>query len=221
MFSSLPLKWIDFLPCPLLRNSSLSQALEARNIGWPVREKLSIISSALRSRDPSRLSVYVPHHFSSNPGPKKDQWPRGNLRTYSATVCELYSHLSLFPFLCPRNVNVHWHEDDPVYEVLRFTLRRPNVVTPGNIFHSDSVGMPSIRFISLKWLFSEHHLIVLFQVAQSRRRRRLWRWWSDEPLNTTSLSTCTSHFGNRQSLRRWFLFVRWSVFHFRISSVTQ
>ena len=59
------------------------------------------------------------------------------------------------------------------------------------------------RFISSKWLFSEHHFILLFQVAigsspilpthkaQSRRRRRLWRWWSDEPFHTISLSTST------------------------------
>ena len=32
-------------------------------------------------------------------------------------------------------------------------------------FHSNSVGMPSIRFISLTWLFSEYHLILLFQVT--------------------------------------------------------
>ena len=42
---------------------------------------------------------------------------------------------------------------------------RPNVVIPVDIFHSNSVGIPSIRFISLKWLFSEYHLILLFQAA--------------------------------------------------------
>ena len=43
--------------------------------------------------------------------------------------------------------------------------RMPNAVIPGNIFHSNSVGIPSIRFVSLKWLFSEYHLILLFHVA--------------------------------------------------------
>ena len=43
--------------------------------------------------------------------------------------------------------------------------RRPNVVIPGNIFHSNSVGIPSIRFKSLNWLFFRNHLILLFQVA--------------------------------------------------------
>ena len=36
---------------------------------------------------------------------------------------------------------------------------------PGNILHSNPVGTPSTRFISLKRLLSEHHLILLFQVA--------------------------------------------------------
>ena len=57
LFSWLPLKCIDFLPPPLLRNSPLSKALEARNNGWPDPEKFATISSAIRSHDPSGLSV--------------------------------------------------------------------------------------------------------------------------------------------------------------------
>ena len=66
-------------------------------------------------------------------------------------------------FCSPFNVVVHWHEDDPVCEcsgsrcrsLIRLWIfsRRSNVVIPGNTFHSNSVGMPPIRFISLKWLF--------------------------------------------------------------------
>ena len=57
MFSSLPLKWKDFWPCPLLLNSPLSKALEARNIGWPDYEKFDIMFSAVWSQDPSGLSL--------------------------------------------------------------------------------------------------------------------------------------------------------------------
>ena len=40
--------------------------------------------------------------------------------------------------------------------------RRPNFVIPGNILHSNSVGIPSMRLSSLKWLFSEYHLFFVF-----------------------------------------------------------
>ena len=80
MFSSLKLKCIDLLPCPLLLNSPLSKALEGRNIGWPDSKKFVIMFSAILSQGPSVLSVYVPYHFFSDPSPKKDQRPRGNLR---------------------------------------------------------------------------------------------------------------------------------------------
>ena len=73
MVSLLPLKCIDFFPPPLLCNSPLSKPLEARYIGWPDRVKFGIISSAIRSHDPSGLSVWVPNHSSSVPGAKKDR----------------------------------------------------------------------------------------------------------------------------------------------------
>ena len=56
MFSSLPLKWTDLFPFPLLFNSPLSKALESRNIGWPLSAKLCIIRSAVLSHFPSGWS---------------------------------------------------------------------------------------------------------------------------------------------------------------------
>ena len=70
MFSLLPLKCIDFVPSPLLFNSLLSQAMGARNIGWPDSEKFIIICSAVVP-DPSDLPIQVPYHISSDPDPKK------------------------------------------------------------------------------------------------------------------------------------------------------
>ena len=62
--------------------------------------------------------------------------------------------------------------------------KRPNVVIPGNICHSNSVGVPSIRFISSKWLFSEHQMIFVQGlnkiVSHFPRRRRLWPWCTDQ-----------------------------------------
>ena len=56
MFSSPPLKWTDFFPFSLLLSSPLSRAPLARNIGWQLSAKLSIICSAVLSQSPSGLS---------------------------------------------------------------------------------------------------------------------------------------------------------------------
>ena len=79
MFSSLPLKYVYFLP-PLLRYSPLSKALEARNIGWPDPEKFAIIAFLFQAPTKTNESAAVYEHNS-------------------ATVCESNSHLSVFPFI--------------------------------------------------------------------------------------------------------------------------
>ena len=171
MFAWLPLKWIDFLP-PFLRNSPLSKALEVRNIGWPEPEKFNIISSAIRSQDPSGLSVQVPNHIFSDPCTKKDQWLRGNLRAYSATVCELCSHLSVFPFA---------HHSVSLYIDMKLWSSQAHCVNLSWNFESSRggptscfLGMNSTRtpwafrqFDSYSWsdCVSEYHLFTLFQVA--------------------------------------------------------
>ena len=68
---------IDFFPFSFLLNSPLSMAPVARNIGWPLSVKLSIMCSATLSQSPSGLQV--PYHFFSDPGPRNEQCPRGNM----------------------------------------------------------------------------------------------------------------------------------------------
>ena len=153
----------------LLRNSPLSKALETRNIGWPDPNKFGILFCAVWSHDPSGLSVHAPHHFFSDPSPTARE---------SASIilnCLWIVFTSLFPS-APHSVSLYV-DMKMILSVtcsgshcrslirLRIFSRRPNVMIPGNIFHSNSVGMPSIRFTSLTWLFSEYHLILLLQVA--------------------------------------------------------
>ena len=95
--SSLPLKWIDFLPFPLLLNSALSKAPVARNTGCPLSAKLSIKLSAVLFHSPSGLWVSVPYHFFSHPSPRNDQHPCGISREYSLMVTESAIQFSLFP----------------------------------------------------------------------------------------------------------------------------
>ena len=95
--SSLPLNWIDFFPFPLLFNSPLSTALVARNTGCPLSAKLSIMPSAVLSHSPSGLWGWVPYHFFSDPGPRNDRRPCGNLRAYSVILRTFAIQFSLFP----------------------------------------------------------------------------------------------------------------------------
>ena len=99
MILSSSLNWVDVFPCSLLSNSPLSKAPDARKIGradsvfvW------SIIISAVLSKFPSRLSQQFLSHFLSDPGPKNDQRPQGNLRAYFETSIKFWSHSSVFPF---------------------------------------------------------------------------------------------------------------------------
>ena len=208
MFSSLLLKCIDFLPPPLLRNllsqrSWRHEKMDDRNLrnSW---------SCSLQFCPRIRRVCCCGFHTISFliQAPRKTNDRAGILRACSATVCELYSHLSVFPF-SPHAMSLYIDmkmilslkcSGSHCRSLTRLWIfsRKPNVVILGNVSHSNSVGLPSIQFISLKWLFSEYHLILLFQVgiesspifpphrAQSRRRRRLWRWWSDKPCCTTS-----------------------------------
>ena len=97
--------------------------------------------------DPSGLSVQVPYHFSSDPAPRKTNDREGICEHNLATVCELYSHLSSFPFaphsmslyfdmkmiLSSKCSGLHWKS------LIRLWIfsKRPNVMISGNIFHSN------------------------------------------------------------------------------------
>ena len=158
--SSLAVKCIVVLPPPLLLDCPLAKALVYRNIGWPDLWKFCIIFSAVRSQDPFGLQLYVAYHFFSEPSPRKDQWPRGNLRAYSSTLFWIIS-TKLFISFCSHTMSLSidmkmilllspagTHCNSPI--LLWISLRMPAVVNLGKIFHSNSMGFPSIRFSSLK-----------------------------------------------------------------------
>ena len=74
-----PVWWIDNFPPSLLFKNPRSNALVARNTRCPLSPRVSIIV-------PSGWKVCVPYHFSSVPGPWKDQCPVGNLSS-KRTFC--------------------------------------------------------------------------------------------------------------------------------------
>ena len=161
MFCVLPLKCIEVFPPALLLNSPLSKALVQKNIGWPGPAMFCSIFSAVRFQDPSGLQSKVPHRFFSDPGPRKDQWPRGNLSAYSLSiVSELFTHNSSFPSAShTMSLNIDMKMILPMkfsdshcnsLIICWILLRIATVVNFGKIFHSNSTSCPSIRFNSLK-----------------------------------------------------------------------
>ena len=63
-----------------------------RKTGCPLSPNLIIISSATRSHFPPGLSLYVEYHFVSDPGPRNDQRPAGNLFANTDTCVQLAMH---------------------------------------------------------------------------------------------------------------------------------
>ena len=136
------------------------KALVPRDPGWLVSAKFSSIFSAVLSQDPSGLWSKVPYHFFSDPGPRKDQWPLGNLRAYSLIVFEVFSHISSFPYAShTMSLNIDMkmtlpakfcgsHCNYPISCWIWFRI--PTVVNPVKIVHSNSISCPSFRFNSLK-----------------------------------------------------------------------
>ena len=72
----------------------LSKALDALKTGWPDSVLIwSIIIAAVLSHFLFGFSEQVLYLVFSSPTPKKDQWPRWNLRAYFPTSTELWWHL--------------------------------------------------------------------------------------------------------------------------------
>ena len=70
-------------------------------------------------------------------------------------VCFLHIHLVGTNVWLPKNTKTHPGVD---FESSRSPGKaKKQSVSPGRIFHSNSVGLPSMRFRSFKRLFSEHH----------------------------------------------------------------
>ena len=174
----------------------------------------SIIISAVLSQLPSGLSEQVPYNFFSDPGPKKDQPTTAKKSASVPRNCDRILHTSFcVSFFTPYNVVVHWHGDDPVVELLRFTLYifhknfeslrgcltswilgTFSTRTPSAYRRCDSVpwsdySLNTILFCSSK-LHSDH-LPSSPHKALNRRRCRSWHWWSDKLCCTISLSIST------------------------------
>ena len=231
-FCSLPLNWIVFLHPPLLRNSPLSKALEARDIGWAVSENSIIISQQFCPKNSIRhiRICSAPFLFWS----RSQEWPMtamNSANTIRNFVRITFTFLYIF-FLSPyidmkmimpsncsgshcRSFITSW-----------ICLRRPNVVNPGNIFHSNSIDSPSTRFKSFKWLLSKYHFIFSFRSsfgypllhlpdrALSLRRRRSWHLRSDEFCHTASLSRSMCAPRNQSMKHQRSLTGSWSFFQF-------
>ena len=116
--------------------------------------------SAFSEFDHHQFSDFVPfslwsveYHFISDPGPKNDQRPAGNLFAKKDTSVALAIHscslsvvhhvMSLnidMKIICPLNC-----DGSPILGMNFWTSRTScNVVNPGKIFHSNSIGSPSI-----------------------------------------------------------------------------
>ena len=72
-------KCIDKFPPPLLLSTPLDNGLVDRNTGCLLSANLIIINSATLSHSPPGHSLQVEYHFVSDPGPRNDQRPAGNL----------------------------------------------------------------------------------------------------------------------------------------------
>ena len=85
-------KCIDIFPPPLLLSVPWDNGLVARKTGFPLSLNLIIINSAMLSLSPCGLSIQVEYHFISDPGPRKDQRPAGNLFAKKDTSVALALH---------------------------------------------------------------------------------------------------------------------------------
>ena len=143
----------DNFPPPLLLSVPRENGLVARKTGCPLSPNLIIINSATPSHFPPVLSSLVEYHFVSDPGPRNDQRPAGNLFANRDTSVELAIHsvsLSLFHHLMSLNIDMKiirpWNCSGSPILLMNFWTSRTssNVENPVKIFHSNSIGCLSI-----------------------------------------------------------------------------
>ena len=119
-FCSLQLKWIVFLHSSLLRNSPLSKALEARIIGWAGPENSVRFYQQFCPKS-TRLIRISSVPFPQNQVPRMTI-DRAEICEHNSQIREHYFYTSLHFLFLPYIVVEHWHEDDPAFELLWFTL---------------------------------------------------------------------------------------------------
>ena len=146
------LKCIDNFPPPLLLSVPRDNGLVARKTGCPLSPNLIIINSATLSHSPCGLSTKEEYHFFSDPGPRSDQRPAGNLFANKVTSVALAMHsrsLSSVHHMMSLNIDMKiirpWNCAGSLIFMNFWTSSTScNVVNPGKIFHSNSTGSPSI-----------------------------------------------------------------------------
>ena len=125
-----------------------------RKTGCLLSLNVNIICSAILFHSPCGLSSLVVYHFISDPGPKSDYCPAENLFAQIETSWALHSHsctLSLDLHEMSLNIDmkmirlVKSSGSTLIFDRISWTLLQScNVVNPGKIFHSNSIGSPSI-----------------------------------------------------------------------------
>ena len=110
---------------------------------------LIIINSATLSHSPYGLSLQVENHFVSDPSPRNDQRPAGNLFANTDTSAELAIHsvsLSLYLHMMSLNIDMKmirpWNCSGSLILLMNFWTSRTscNVVNPGKY----STRIPSV-----------------------------------------------------------------------------
>ena len=167
-------KCIDNFPPPLLLSSPRENRLVAQKTGCPLSPNFIIIISATTSHFPPGLSLSVEYHFVSDPGPRNDQRPAGNLFANKDTSVELAMHsvsLPQYPHMMSFNIDMKvirpWNCSGSPILVMNFwtSWTRSNAVDPGKIFHSNSIGSPSIVSKVLYCDESLNHPDCRFQIV--------------------------------------------------------
>ena len=146
-------KCVDNFPPPWLLSVPRENGLAARKTGCPLSLNLIIINSATLSHSPCGLSLQVEYHFVSDPCARNDLCPAGNLSANKDTSVELVIHsfsVSLIHHMMSLNIDMKiirpWNCYGSLILFMNFwtSWTSCDVVNPGKIFHSNSIGSPSI-----------------------------------------------------------------------------
>ena len=147
-------KCIDSFPCPWLLSRPLDNGLVARKIGHPLSANSTNILSAILSHTPCGLSSLIQYHFFSETGPMNYHCPFPNLFAYRDTSLAFARHsfpLSFDPQDMTLNIDINmilpvkFSGVSSNLNSKRLTSSLScNVLNPGKIFHSNSIGSPSI-----------------------------------------------------------------------------
>ena len=109
--------------------------LVARKTGCPLSPNLIIIDSATLSHSPRGLSMYVEYHLFSDPSPRNDQRPAGNLFANIDTSVALAKHPHMMSLNIDMKIIRPWNCDgSPILVMNSWTLLMScNAVNPGKI----------------------------------------------------------------------------------------